>query len=148
MTVMADAFPGERFTGRVSKILPAADLRTRSFEVEVTIDQPRGLRPGMVVTLITGRQESLILLPMTAIGRGETAEETTVFTIVEEGGRKVARRRRVVLDGVYDNRIRLVETGSKIAEGQMIVVTGAFRLTEGQEVRLWESPEPALRIGM
>ena len=57
MTVMADAFPGERFVGRVSKILPAADLRTRSFEVEVTIDHPRGLRPGMVVTLVTGRQE-------------------------------------------------------------------------------------------
>ncbi len=147
MTVMADAFPGERFVGRVSKILPAADLRTRSFEVEVTIDHPRGLRPGMVVTLITGRQESLILLPMTAIGRGETPEETTVFTIVEEGGRKLARRRRVVLDGVYDNRIRLVEKGSGVSEGQTIVVTGAFRLSEGQEVRLLESREPALRIG-
>ncbi|MGO9111304.1 MAG: efflux RND transporter periplasmic adaptor subunit [Thermoguttaceae bacterium] len=147
MAVMADAFPGERFVGRVSKILPAADLRTRSFEVEVTIDHPRGLRPGMVVTLITGRQESLILLPMTAIGRGETPEETTVFTIVEEGGRKLARRRRVVLDGVYDNRIRLVEKGSGVSEGQTIVVTGAFRLSEGQEVRLLESREPALRIG-
>jgi RND family efflux transporter MFP subunit len=148
MTVMADAFPGERFVGRVSKILPAADLRTRSFEVEVTIDQPHGLRPGMVVTLITGRQESLILLPMTAIGRGQTPEETTVFTIVDEGGHTLARRRRVVLGGVYDNRIRLIEEGSKVSEGQAIVVTGTFRLTDGQEVRLLESQEPALRIGM
>ena len=41
MTVMTDAFPGERFAGRVSKILPAADLRTRSFEVELTIDHPK-----------------------------------------------------------------------------------------------------------
>jgi RND family efflux transporter MFP subunit len=148
MTVMADAYPGQRFSGRVSKILPAADLRTRSFEVEVTIDRPSGLRPGMVVTLITGRQESLILLPMTAIGRGENPEEMTVFTIVEEDGRKIARRRRVELGGVYDNRIRLLESGSKIGAGQMIVVTGAFRLTEGQEVRVLESQEPALQIGM
>ena len=148
MTVMADAYPGQRFGGHVSKILPAADLRTRSFEVEVMIDHPSGLRPGMVVTLITGREESLILLPMTAIGRGEKSEETTVFTIVEEDGRKIARRRRVELGGVYDNRIRLVEAGSQIGAGQMIVVTGAFRLTEGQEVRVLESQEPALRIGM
>ncbi|MEI8374413.1 MAG: efflux RND transporter periplasmic adaptor subunit [Planctomycetota bacterium] len=148
MTVLADAYPGERFVGRVSKILPAADLRTRSFEVEVTIEHPRGLRPGMIVTLITGRQESLILLPMTAIGRGETPAEMTVFVIFEEDGRKVARRCRVELGGVYDNRIRLIETGSKVIEGQMIVVTGAFRLTEGQEVRPLESQEPTLRIGM
>jgi RND family efflux transporter MFP subunit len=148
MIVMADAFPGERFVGRVSKMQPAADLRTRSFEVEVTIEQPRGLRPGMVVTLITGRQESLILLPMTAIGRGETAEETTVFTVVDEGGRKVVRRCRVELDGVYDNRVRLVEKGSGVGEGQTIVVSGAFRLAEGQEVRLLESHDPALRIGI
>jgi len=148
MTVMTDACPGERFVGRVSKILPAADLRTRSFEVEVTIDRPGGLRPGMVVTLITGRQESLILLPMTAIGRGDKPEETTVFAIVDEEGRKVARRRRVELGGVYDNRIRLVEEGSSVGAGQVIAVTGAFRLTEGQEVRPLESQEPALRIGM
>ena len=88
LTVMADASPGERFVGRVSKILPAADLRTRSFEIEVTIDEPHGLRPGMVVTLLTGREQSLILLPMTAIGRGETPAETTVFTVVDDGGTK------------------------------------------------------------
>jgi multidrug efflux pump subunit AcrA (membrane-fusion protein) len=102
----------------------------------------------MVVTLITGRQESLILLPMTAIGRGDKPEETTVFAIVDEEGRKVARRRRVELGGVYDNRIRLVEEGSSVGAGQVIAVTGAFRLTEGQEVRPLESQEPALRIGM
>ena len=156
MTVMTDACPGERFVGRVSKVFPAADMRTRSFEVEITIDHPLGLRPGnlvglrpgMVVTLIAGRQESLILIPMTAIQRGETPEETTVFTIVDEGGRKVARRRRVELDGVYDNRIRLVEAGSRVGEGQAIVVTGAFRLSEGQEVRILESQEPVLHIGL
>jgi multidrug efflux system membrane fusion protein len=149
LTVMADAFPGEQFLGRVSKILPAADLRTRSFEIEVTIDEPRGLHPGMVVTLITGREQSLILLPMTAIGRGETPDETTVFAVVDEGGRKVVHRRRVELGGVYDNRIQLMEGGqSQLGKSAVIVVTGSFRLTEGQEVRVLESQDPALRIGL
>jgi RND family efflux transporter MFP subunit len=149
LTVMADASPGEHFVGRVSKILPAADLRTRSFEIEVTIDEPHDLRPGMVVTLITGREQSLILLPMTAIGRGETTDETTVFAVVDEGSRKVVRKRSVKLGGVYDNRIRLVEGDrGQIGEGDVIVVTGAFRLSEGQEVRVLQSQEPALRIGL
>ena len=149
LTVMADAFPGEKLLGRVSKILPAADLRTRSFEIEVTIDAPGGLRPGMVVSLITGREQSMVLLPMTAVGRGETPEETTVFTVVDEGGRKVVHRRRVELNGVYDNRIRLVEGGrSSLGEGDLIVVAGAFRLSEGQEVRVLPSREPALQIGL
>jgi len=103
----------------------------------------------MVVTLSTGREQSLILLPMTAIGRGETPDETTVFTVVEEGGRKVVHRRRVELGGVYDNRIRLIEGGrSQPGEGDVIVTTGSFRLIEGQEVRVLESRDPALRIGL
>jgi multidrug efflux system membrane fusion protein len=149
LTVMADAYPGRQFTGRVSKILPAADPRTRSFEIEVTIDDPSGLRPGMVVTLITGHEQSLILLPMTAVVRGETPEETAVFAVVEEGGRKVVHKRRVVLGGVYDNRIRLIEGGpSRVGQRELIVVTGAFRLSEGQEIRVLPSQEPALRIGL
>jgi RND family efflux transporter MFP subunit len=149
LTVMADASPGEQFVGRVSKILPAADLRTRSFEIEVTIDEPHDLRPGMVVTLITGREQSLILLPMTAIGRGETPDETTVFTVVDDGERKIVHKRPVKLGGVYDNRIQLVEGDrSQLGEGDVIVVTGAFRLGEGQAVRVLQSQEPALRIGL
>lgn len=149
LTVMTDALPGEHFTGRVSKIAPAADPRTRSFEIEVTIDEPKGLRPGMVVTLISGREQEMILLPMTAIGRGETTAETTVFAVVDDGGRKVVHKRRVELDGVYDNRIRLIEGGrSQVGEGDVIVVTGAFRLSEGQEVRELQPQEPALRIGL
>ena len=86
---------------------------------------------------------------MTAIGRGETPEETTVFTVVDDGGRKVVHKRPVKLGGVYDNRIRLVEGGpSQPGEGDVIVVTGAFRLSEGQEVRVLQSQEPALRIGL
>jgi RND family efflux transporter MFP subunit len=148
LAVMADAFPGQRFAGRVSKIQPAADPRTRSFELEVTIDEPRRLRPGMVVSLLTGREQRMVLLPMTAIGRGETPEETTVFAVADEDGRKVVHKRRVVLGGVYDNRIRLLEgTPSQVVEGDTIVANGAFRLSEGQEVRVFQSQEPAWRIG-
>ena len=143
-------FPGEQFTGRVSKILPAADLRTRSFEIEVTIDEPRGLRPGMVVTLITGRQQTHDpAADDRHWTRGNAGGRRRFCTVVDEGGRKVVQRRRVELDGVYDNRIRLMEGGrGQLGEGDVIVVTGSFRLTEGEEVRVLESQDPALRIGL
>ena len=149
LVVMADAFPGKQFQGRVSKIQPAADLRTRSFEIEVTIEKPDGLRPGMIVSLISGREQELILLPMTAITRGQTPEEMAVFQVVDEDGRKRVRKRPVKLDGVYDNRIRLLEGApSQVGAGDTIVVAGAFRLSEGQEVRVLPSPDPTARLGL
>ncbi len=147
--VMADSFRGEHFRGRVTKIGPAADLKTRTFEVEVTIDEPKHLRPGMIVTAIVGQAESMVLLPMTAVQRGRTANEFAVYTVVDEHGQQVARRRRVELDGVYDNRIRLIAgSSSEVGVGAAIVVTGAFRLTDGQSVRVLDIQDPALKNGI
>ena len=50
LPVVAESLGGQTFAGRVSKISPAADLRTRTFLVEVTIDEPGKLKPGMIVT--------------------------------------------------------------------------------------------------
>jgi multidrug efflux system membrane fusion protein len=149
VSVTADAFPGERYEGRITKIMPAADMKTRTFEVEMTIDEPKGLKPGMVVTILVGRPMNMLLLPMTAVQRGDGEDGCIVYAVVEEGGRKIARRRNVELDGVYDNRVRLVEGGgSQVGSGDVIVATGAFRLTDGQEVRLLDEREPQLRIDM
>jgi RND family efflux transporter MFP subunit len=149
VSVTADAFPGEHYEGRISKIMPAADMKTRTFEVEMTIDEPKGLKPGMVVTILVGKQLDMLLLPMTAVQRGERKDDCIVYAVVEEEGRTIARRRSVRLDGVYDNRVRVVEGGeSQVAVGDVIIVTGAFRLTDGQEVRLLEGQEAPLRIDM
>jgi multidrug efflux system membrane fusion protein len=149
VSVTADAYPGERYAGRITKIMPAADMKTRTFEVEMTIDEPKGLKPGMMVTILVGRPMTMLLLPMTAVQRGDGKDDCIVYAVVEEGGRKIARRRSVKLDGVYDNRVRLAEGGgSQVGAGGVIVATGAFRLTEGQEVRLLEGQEPQLRIDM
>jgi len=146
--VTADAFPGERFAGQITKIVPAADLKTRTFEIEVTITEPRGLRPGMVVTILVGRRETMTLVPMTSVHRDEAKGGCYVYTVAEENGRQVARQRRVEFDGVYDNRLRLVGgDGCQVKTGDVIVVSGSFRLTEGQEVRVLDVPESELHIG-
>jgi RND family efflux transporter MFP subunit len=146
VSVTADAFRGERFSGRVTKILPDADLKTRSFEIEVTVDEPKGLKPGMVVTILLGETQEALLAPMTAIQRGASGDDYAVFAVVDENGQKVARKRRVLLNGVLDNRIRLGQ-GGELQAGDTIVVTGGFRLSDGQPVRVVDVPETTLRIG-
>ncbi len=137
LPVVAESLDGERFTGRVSKISPAADLRTRTFLVEVTIDEPRNLKPGMIVTIGVGESHRGILLPMTAIQRGHGRSEFAVYRVVAEGNRKVVRECAVELDGVYDNRIHCTAgPASQIAEGDVVVVVGAWRLCDGQPVRV------------
>jgi RND family efflux transporter MFP subunit len=145
VAVTADAFPGVHFVGRVSKILPAADLRTRTFEVEMSIDDPKELKPGMVVTIIVGKRDEVVLIPMTAVQRGAEPGEFTVFVVVDENGRPIARSRRVRLDGVYDNRVRILVGQSEVHLGDRIVSSGAFRITDGQTVRILDIPEPTLQ---
>ena len=140
--VVADAFPSKRFAGHVTKIVPAADLKTRTFEVEVTITEPNGLRPGMVVTILVGREENMVLLPMTAVHRGDREGEGYVYSVVNEGDRQVAHQRRILLGGVYDNRVRIVEgERSQVRIGNAIVVGGSFRLAEGLAVRVVDVPD-------
>jgi len=147
LKIVADAFPGESFAGRVTKLYPAADPKTRTVEVEVTVDEPRGLKPGMVVTILNGCEETMLLLPMTSIQRGEKPGEFAVYTVNEEQERQVVRRRRVHLDGVYDNRIRVAaDASSELKAGDTVVVCGGSRLTDGQAVRVLPGREQEVRV--
>ena len=131
----------------MAKIFPAADAKTRTFEIEVSIDQPRGLKPGMVVTILGGCDQSMVLLPMTAVQRGAQRDEFVVYTVTPEQDRQVARRRRVHLDGVYDNRIRVAaDPASELKAGDTVVVCGGSRLTDGQAVRVLPSREQEVRV--
>ena len=139
MPVVAESLGGQKFVGRVSKISPSADLRTRTFLVEVTIDEPGKLKPGMIVTTSIGENRQGLLLPMTAIQRGRTQPGYVVYKVVSQRDPTVVRECRVELDGVYDNRIH-VKTGSvtEIAAGDAVVAVGAWRLCDGQSVRVIE----------
>jgi membrane fusion protein (multidrug efflux system) len=139
LSAVCDALGGQRFAGRVSKIAAAADPGTRTFLVEVTIDKPDGLRPGMVVTVSIGQRSSGTLLPMTAIQRGKTKSDFVVYQLIAERDRQIVRRKNVQLGGVYDNRIQVLPgPQTQVKQGDTIVVNGAWRLEDGQAVRVLE----------
>lgn len=144
LRVTADAFEGRSLDAAVTKIAPQADVRTRTYSVELTLTNPmlednqRLLRPGMIVTVQVGaeRDKKVLLLPMAAIHRGRSADEMIVYEAVAENSREVAKARRVSLGGVYDNQVEVVLAGSELRQGSKVVVTTAERLTDGALVRV------------
>jgi RND family efflux transporter MFP subunit len=148
--ILSDVFRERVFTGRITSIAPLADDATRTFAVEVTIEEPEGLRPGMVVTVDLGTTAEAWRLPLPALQRGRGPADVVVYEVVADGdGQAVARRRRVVLDGLSDDRVRVrtgPDAGTELRPGARVVVAGADRLVDGQPVRpldeLAGSPEP------
>ena len=152
LRVYLDAFEGRTFAGRVTKIAPAADPNTRTFAVQVTLENPERLvKPGMIATVSVVEERTAVLLPMTAIQRGAQATDLAVY-VVEELRRPegvdaaarpatpapsaVARRRRVRLGGVYNNQVELKLAESEVGLGDQVAVTGAWRLQDGTAVRV------------
>jgi RND family efflux transporter MFP subunit len=139
--ITCDALPAERFRGFVHMIGSVADPQTRTFAVEVRIDEPRGLRPGMIATAWLRREVRVCLLPLSAVVPGGGAGRYEVFRVVREGGRTLARRTAVEFDDVVDNRVA-VRLGSGadpgLVIGDRIVATGNHRLEDGQPVQIEE----------
>ncbi len=98
--IKVDAFPDTTFAGTVTKVgyMPLQNLLSTGvegvdFEVEVTIDSTMPeLRPGMTVSvdITTASLDSVLVVPIQAVGRREIEEEEreTVF-VVEEGKAKL-----------------------------------------------------------
>jgi HlyD family secretion protein len=98
--IQVDAFPDTTFAGAVTKVgymplqnLLSAGVEGVDFEVEVTIDSTMPeLRPGMTVSvdITTASLDSVLVVPIQAVGRREIDEEEreTVF-VVEQGKAKL-----------------------------------------------------------
>jgi membrane fusion protein, multidrug efflux system len=134
-TVRLEAFRGQAFTGRISRIAPAADSRNRSFEIEVTIDNARGdLKPGMVASLELVEQPgdaAQAVLPLSAVVRapGRTAG-FAVFVVGSDGRAHV---REVVLGELRGNKVT-VQSG--VSGEDRVVVLGAPLLADGEKVQI------------
>ncbi len=137
LEVSTSALPDEHFAGVVHKIASMADLITRTYPIEVRVDQPHGLRPGMVASVQFRQERRAHLLPLTSIAPGGPDGSMVVYRIVEENGRSLARRVPVILNGILDNRVA-VELGgrSRLALGDRFVVTGVHRIHDGEVVQI------------
>lgn len=135
--VEVDAFPGERFTGRVSRVAPVFDPATRTAEMEIEVPNPTlRLKPGMYarVSLRVAEHAGTLTVPLNAV--------------VEVGGRKgvfvpddnVARFVPVETGLQDDERVEILKG---LTERETVISTGAAGLRDGDRVVLADQLGPA-----
>lgn len=128
------AFPGEVFRGEIVSVENQVDPVTRAFRVRALIPNPeRKLRPGMLMALSirAGERDTLTVREEALITRGR---EHSVFVVGEaEDGALRAVRRAVQIGTRVQGAIEI--TGG-LSAGERVVTHGAFRLNDGDRVRI------------
>ncbi|WP_254054007.1 efflux RND transporter periplasmic adaptor subunit [Singulisphaera sp. GP187] len=137
--VTTDALTGQRFVGVMHKIASSADSRTRTYPIEVRVDAPKGLRPGMVATVVFRKETRAYLLPLTSVAAGPSARSLMVYRVEDEGGKSVVREVPMAFDDVLDNKVAIrMGAVDGLHSGDRVVATGVHRLRDGQAVRVVE----------
>jgi RND family efflux transporter MFP subunit len=124
------------FLGRITAISPAANTRSRVFNVEITIQNPDDLlKPGMIASLNLlehSTEAAIYAVPLGSIVRSvSTQGGYAVFTIKDRDGSTYTEQRDVTLGNIYGNRIAVIEG---LQTGDQVITMGAQNIRNGQEV--------------
>ncbi len=134
VVIKADALPETTFYGKIKKIYPTVDPATRTFTVEVVVENNyKTLRPGMFAraTVQFGVNNSVVI-PDVAVVKQQGSGERFVYVLNEDGTvtyQKVTLGRRMGAE---------YEVLEGIADGAKIVVGGQIRLKDGIKVTVNE----------
>lgn len=133
-SVTVGAVPGHVFEGNVSAVVPAADMRARTFPVKVRVANPKGgplLKAGMFATihLPVGGTEKAVLVPKDALVLG--GPSPMVYVVTEGKAVPVPVETGIAVDG-------LIQVKGGVTGGQKVVVRGNERLRPGQLVKIEE----------
>jgi RND family efflux transporter MFP subunit len=129
INVTVDAFPNRPFTGRVVRIGPSLDEKTRALTVEAEVANSGNLlRPGMFAKsrLITSANAPAVMVPQRAVA--PAAGLSKVFVI--ENGKAVER---IVKTGATDGD--LIEIVEGVKDGEAVATSNLDKLLTGIAVR-------------
>lgn len=129
-----DTYPGKTFKGRVFRIHPTIDPASRTFNVEVVIDnQDNKLRPGMFSRVNFDLEEiEALLLPAIAVLKLQGSNDRYLF--IEENNK--ARRIGVIMGRRYDDDVEVIS--DELKPGQKVIISGQARLLDGMAVEVVE----------
>ena len=121
-TVVADAFPGQRFAARVQSIAPLVDAQRGAVEVKFSLPQapPAFLREDMTlsVEVETARRDAALVLPAGALRSEDGAGGATAW--VERSGRVEPRTLRLGL-----RTLDAAEVREGLAAGDTVLIGAA-----------------------
>ncbi len=132
--ITADALPGKTFYGKIRKIYPTVDPATRTFTVEVVVDNNYStLRPGMFAraTVKFGVNNSVVI-PDVAVVKQQGSGERFVYVLNADG---TVTYQRVVLGRRMGAEYEVLEG---LTDGARIVTGGQIRLKDGIKVTVNE----------
>ncbi|HUE42142.1 MAG TPA: efflux RND transporter periplasmic adaptor subunit [Candidatus Sulfotelmatobacter sp.] len=128
----------QEFFGQISAVSPQADQKSRTFQVEVTIPNPKGLlKSGMVATLDIGgaklRSPALVVPIEAIVSPADGSRTFSVFVVTHQGDRDTVHRRTVQPGAAFGNMVSIVEG---VSRGEKIVTNGATLVNDGQIVHV------------
>jgi len=129
--VRMDVYPGEVFKGKISLIYPTIDASTRTFPVELKIDNnDEKVRPGMFARAILsfGVQDHVVVPDLSIVKQAGSGDR---YVYVYKGG-KVSYDKIVLGRRMGDK----YEVLSGLSDGDQVVISGHSRLTNGAEVEI------------
>ena len=132
--VESDVYPNDNFEATVHTIYPTINAATRTFTVELHMDNPEyKLRPGMysAVTIEMGDRETL-LAPALAVIKQTGTNNRYIF--LREGD--VARKVKVTLGERVDDMVELIS--SDVKSGAELIYAGHINLMDGDKIELVE----------
>ncbi len=132
-----ESYPGEVFKGRVAHVSPAVDQNTRTFTVEVLVENPnRRLKPGFFTkgVIFTRLDEQVIGVPEEAVS---TLAGVSNVYVVEQNKVRV----QPVTLGTRQGRVVEVLTGLKGDE--VLATTNLSQLANGVSVEIVRATRPA-----
>lgn len=124
-----DVYGNEEFTGKVNLIYPTIDATTRTFPVEIILDnRDQRVRPGMFarVMLSFGVLDNVVVPDQAIVKQVGSGER---FVYVYENGKVYYRK--VELGRRLSTEYELI---SGVENGAQVVVAGQVRLSDGAEV--------------
>jgi RND family efflux transporter MFP subunit len=135
--VTSDAFRGRSFAGRVEIIGSAANPVTKTFLVQARIpNTDLALRSGMIASMrIVLASSKGLVVPAEALIR-PPAEGAAEVWVVSEG---VVRRTPVRIGQQLDREVEVLEG---LREGDLVVVYGKERLSDGAAVETYRERQP------
>ena len=130
--IKVDAYPGEVFTGKVSKVSPVIDTISRTAPAEINIpNSDHRLKSGMFarVRVVVEEHSQVPVILRDAIIK--ESENTYCFVIRDNK----AGKRKILLGMAEANNVEIV---SGLEAGELVVITGHQDLKDGMSVEIIE----------
>ncbi|MFH1007496.1 MAG: efflux RND transporter periplasmic adaptor subunit [Candidatus Latescibacterota bacterium] len=127
-SIASEASPGKPFFGMVSKIHPAADPASRTFQVEIVVpNKAFSLKAGTDarVDLTIDKRQNVLVIPEISV----LEQAGAFFLFVADGD--VAGRREVKPGLRSESLIEIIEG---VREGENVIVAGNYGLRDGAKV--------------